>query len=789
MGKSFTLINESLFLTIEAPGGIYNATQLKRIAELVEDEASVVKVTEDQRLALFVPPSQEDLVVTELEAVGLGVRNYQDGLHQPTTCIGELCPFADQDALGSAMEISHNIMDLNLDSPLKIGINGCQRCCVPTHTLDIAIVGDSSGYRINLGGKNSQIPELANFIAEGVPTDELTNLIRSVLEKYNEVCEPEESLQETMERVGALPFINLLAPYSQDAQENVDPLTINHPEESRASEHREMPQGSEVEIGDLSNDQLETDSGAGLDNSTIEVDEGELLESEDFAGLPVDAAVVSTADGVMDAQMVNEVVDNFDVETEEDVGLVDLAETESKSLLGDDSLALLDQGELSDSSAAEEEWEQFKTVDSGDEEIDSAEQDAGFDEEELQASASELRPDHADLNKVENEDDFEQLQNEELTADTETEDRSVDLKAVSENSSPDSEGEEGDDLDSLNESLGLDSNDDSGFALLDEPDLAEMDIDPVKAQGTEYELESEVPIDGEATDPQAINDDLSAIDIDQLPAEEFDSKITPEGELEDSMAEFNMQAEEVSEGEAEDFEQRIAASIAEEMEVTRSQEEDQAQSEERMSAVMLVESRLDDGDDFEDGEEFAEDTELAFDVSNIEAEMDGILPEEYTGVSSGSEASHTQTSVHQDSVEESEDEEGVLLDQDNVSLDELEKDLIEEGLIGEGEGDTKTSAQSEGVASHKTEGLQTTQGSRWGFAGVTTLEDGSLEIQFQSGALIQLKPKGLGLEPGVPKLMNFGGNEVILTLKEQGSGFSIHLEVDGMGIFLPQRAA
>ena len=53
-------------------------------------------------------------------------------------------------------------------------MNSNYECAAPCHTLDISIVGEASGYRIALGGK-TQFPELATFIAEGVPSKNYVN--------------------------------------------------------------------------------------------------------------------------------------------------------------------------------------------------------------------------------------------------------------------------------------------------------------------------------------------------------------------------------------------------------------------------------------------------------------------------------------------------------------------------------------------------------------------------------------------------------------------------------------
>lgn len=252
MTKPFNLKNGSILLSTEAPGGLYNAAQLKKIASICSDEVAIIKATEDQRLAIFVKEERADAIADELRTIGLGIRNYQDGLHQPITCIGELCPDQEQDALSSAMNLTKELADVTLNYPLKIGINGCGQCCVPCHTFDISIVGDSNGYQVNLGGKNSKIPEMASFIAEAVPPEKLTTIIKKTILLYRDKVTDDESLQDVIDKCGVADFVKIWWPYSQDAAAGDDPFQNAEQEDSLDDGLTAEPEESKLsEDGDL----------------------------------------------------------------------------------------------------------------------------------------------------------------------------------------------------------------------------------------------------------------------------------------------------------------------------------------------------------------------------------------------------------------------------------------------------------------------------------------------------------------------------------------------------------
>lgn len=279
MGTAFKLNGGLLFISTEAPGGVYNGAQLKKIAQIADQHSIVIKTTEDQRLGLMVPLSKVPKIATDLRSVGLGMRHYQDGLHQPVNCVGEFCPEKNQDAMATSIQLTKELAQCGaLSTRLKIGINGCGTCCVPTHTLDISIIGEVSGYRISLGGKNSQIPEMAVFMAEGIPPDRVVGLVVQIVEYYKKTGQKGESLQDVMERCGTTDLIKILTPFSQDAHlsEGTSALSgdLAEPTEEMEGvgdpvlEQEEDMSFAEPEVGELSSRPQES-------GPSIEIDKGD----------------------------------------------------------------------------------------------------------------------------------------------------------------------------------------------------------------------------------------------------------------------------------------------------------------------------------------------------------------------------------------------------------------------------------------------------------------------------------------------------------------------------------
>jgi dissimilatory sulfite reductase (desulfoviridin) alpha/beta subunit len=326
--KPFELTNGTVMLTTNASAGIYNSAQLKLIASLCDNEVALVKATEDQRLAICVAKEHVDAVTSQLESVGLGVSHFKSGIIQPSACLGELCPKHQQDALGAAIDIGEQLSSLSVPSQLKIGINGCADCCVPCHTNEISIIGESEGYRISVGGKGSQIPELSTFVAEAVPAEELAKRVKDIIAVYGENAEPNETFQEYIERSGIQKIVEVLSPYSSEATssssslEASDDKSVLHPESETEQNEFRIEDLSDIEILPAEDDQNfdlspnGSNEDFGLDMAQIEVNpiESEPSEDENIAAPETEEHLPSKGD--LDETAVQVIADNgvFDSE-------------------------------------------------------------------------------------------------------------------------------------------------------------------------------------------------------------------------------------------------------------------------------------------------------------------------------------------------------------------------------------------------------------------------------------------------------------------------------------------
>ncbi len=208
---------------LESPAGLYNGIQLAAIAKVCEDLGLVSKATEDQRICLYISPSDRPAIESALNPTGLSLASYKSGVRTVKSCLGSACPLSSQDALAAALDLTALLNDLPQNRHLSIAINGCQQGCVPGYTSDISITGASSGFQIALGGKSTQYPELASFLAEGIPAQDLPSLVKKLVQSFLTNALEEESFGTCIERLGLDFFAKQISPFAQDIG-NEDPF-------------------------------------------------------------------------------------------------------------------------------------------------------------------------------------------------------------------------------------------------------------------------------------------------------------------------------------------------------------------------------------------------------------------------------------------------------------------------------------------------------------------------------------------------------------------------------------
>lgn len=196
-----------MFVVLPAtPGGLVNAHQLSKIAQLVSEGAGVAKFTTGQRVAIFTTEDKIESVRAGLAEVGLKVGPAGNTVRSVKACAGDFCQWALQDALTHGIELDGRFSGLPLPFAFKIGVSGCGRNCMEVQSQDLGLAATLNGYNIYLGGKGGGKPVHGQLLARDVPYEEVSGYIDHVIEVYKANAGLKERLNKVLARIGLDPF-------------------------------------------------------------------------------------------------------------------------------------------------------------------------------------------------------------------------------------------------------------------------------------------------------------------------------------------------------------------------------------------------------------------------------------------------------------------------------------------------------------------------------------------------------------------------------------------------------
>ncbi len=183
--------------------GVITPDQLRKLADVAEKySAAAVKITSAARIALVglkeedIDNAWADLGMAPGHAVGLCVRSIK-------ACPGTaFCRLGQQDSLGMGMKLDEIYHGAVLPSKTKIGVSGCNNQCAENCIKDIALVGKKKGWTLQVGGKGTSKPRLADTLTEELSSESAVDLIAKVVEYYKENAKKHERIGAMLDRIG-----------------------------------------------------------------------------------------------------------------------------------------------------------------------------------------------------------------------------------------------------------------------------------------------------------------------------------------------------------------------------------------------------------------------------------------------------------------------------------------------------------------------------------------------------------------------------------------------------------
>ncbi|MGB7540638.1 MAG: nitrite reductase large subunit NirB [Burkholderiales bacterium] len=184
-------------------GGITNADQLRRIADVVDRyRIPTVKVTGGQRIDLLgvkkeqLPGVWRDLDMPSGHA-------YAKALRTVKTCVGsEWCRFGVQDSTNMGIELEKALWRMYAPHKVKMAVSGCPRNCAESGVKDIGVIGVDSGWELYVGGNGGIKTEVAQFLAKVKTREEVLEYAGAFLQLYREEARYLDRTVHYVQRVG-----------------------------------------------------------------------------------------------------------------------------------------------------------------------------------------------------------------------------------------------------------------------------------------------------------------------------------------------------------------------------------------------------------------------------------------------------------------------------------------------------------------------------------------------------------------------------------------------------------
>jgi len=168
-------------------GGITNADELRRIADVVEKyKIPTVKVTGGQRIDLL-GVKKEDLQDVWRDLDMPSGHAYAKALRTVKTCVGsEWCRFGTQDSTRMGIELEKDLWRMYAPHKVKLAVSGCPRNCAEAGIKDVGVIGVDSGWEIYVAGNGGIKTEVAQFFCKLKTHEEVLEYAGAFLQLYRE---------------------------------------------------------------------------------------------------------------------------------------------------------------------------------------------------------------------------------------------------------------------------------------------------------------------------------------------------------------------------------------------------------------------------------------------------------------------------------------------------------------------------------------------------------------------------------------------------------------------------
>ncbi len=158
-------------ITPHLPAGLATPDQLELIANVARRYNAQLKLSSAQRV-LIIGLAEEDIdsVWADLEGMRRG-RPFGPCVRSVKICPGtDYCKRGQQDSVALGLRIDERFQAKELPWKLKMSVSGCMNDCAEACIKDIALLGTSKGWRLQVGGNGGSAPRLSRCLLENIAT-------------------------------------------------------------------------------------------------------------------------------------------------------------------------------------------------------------------------------------------------------------------------------------------------------------------------------------------------------------------------------------------------------------------------------------------------------------------------------------------------------------------------------------------------------------------------------------------------------------------------------------------
>ncbi len=197
-------MKKALFQVAVAPGIAnkrFTTEQLVCLADLAKDQGEV-HYTTDHQMELRLQTDDSQSVVDRLLAAGFYVFPVGEVV-KVKAC--DFCDGEKEEPIPYARELANRLGGQKVPKELHIGVNGCAMACYGAVLEDIGLIYRKGKFDLFLGGKTTgRTASAAKMMAEGIPADQIIDLMELIISQYQNQALPNERFHKFFARVGAV---------------------------------------------------------------------------------------------------------------------------------------------------------------------------------------------------------------------------------------------------------------------------------------------------------------------------------------------------------------------------------------------------------------------------------------------------------------------------------------------------------------------------------------------------------------------------------------------------------